>query len=95
MLSFIKRRARRSNAGCAGPTMALLAIALVAGSAVPASAFVAASAWEDSVAPRHPTHGAHHRHAPSGANVIGRGIGGLHGDLATGHEASARTGLVR
>ena len=91
MLCLTTRRSPRS-AGRAVLAATLLAGAAIVGSAAPASAFVADSAWEDSVGPHHPTHGAHH-HAPSGANVIGRGIGGLHGQLSDA--VTERTAIVR
>ena len=92
MLCLPTRRSPRS-AGRAVLAATLLAGAAIVGSAAPASAFVADSAWEDSTGPHHAAHGAHHRHAPSGANVIGRGIGGLHGQLSDA--AAERTAIVR
>ena len=53
----------------------LLAAVVLAGSTAPSSAFIEAS-------PRTTWMHHHHHHAPSGANVIGRGVGGLHGRLA-------------
>ena len=56
------------------PAVALVAFVALAGSTAPSAAFVEPSPY---AAFHH-----HDRHAPSGANVIGRGIGGLHHRLA-------------
>ena len=94
MFGFGTRGTRVSTSRLAA---GILVAAIAGATTGPALALGPEGSWTATYpAGHHPARGGHHHgHAPSGANVIGRGVGGLHGDFRAAHEMGVATGTLR